>query len=370
MKNINKEKNLKIVLFTIISVLVIGVGYAAINNINLISNGNLSVLPSQSNFNVKFKTASLNSLYGTASITNDTTATIEITDGLNLEGDSVTATYTIKNESNGIGAKVGIYTSISYSEYFSVVAEIDDTELQAGDTTTAKIIVSMIKTPVDIDVSTTIVATLTAEPIDNVSATSSASTSKTINGDYTEVNYLKSTGVQYIDTGVSYPFTIDIQTKFDSYSGPASAIFGSQNSSDPYRSTFIRLANDYNVWYNCLGGPSTKTKIGAVDYTTIHNYVFSCSTTYKSISRDGVNLYSGSMSSVLNNYTIYLFATNSGGNPDHFMIGKIYYAKFYVNNVLVRDFIPVLDSNGKPCFFDKVEKKFYYSHGSSEILYG
>ena len=44
----------------------------------------------------------------------------------------------------------------------------------------------------------------------------------------------------------------------------------------------------------------------------------------------------------------------------------IYYFKIYDNDVLVRDFIPVLDSNKKPALYDKVEGKFYYNQGTEE----
>ncbi len=46
------------------------------------------------------------------------------------------------------------------------------------------------------------------------------------------------------------------------------------------------------------------------------------------------------------------------------------YFKIYSNNKLVRDFIPVLDEDNKPCLYDKVEKKYYYNQGTGEFLYG
>ena len=42
----------------------------------------------------------------------------------------------------------------------------------------------------------------------------------------------------------------------------------------------------------------------------------------------------------------------------------------YDNDVLVRDFIPVLDSNGTPCMLDKVEGKFYYNQGTGQFIAG
>ena len=50
--------------------------------------------------------------------------------------------------------------------------------------------------------------------------------------------------------------------------------------------------------------------------------------------------------------------------------GKFYYFQIYDNNVLVRDFVPVLDANGTPCMLDKVENKFYYNAGTEQFIAG
>ena len=50
---------------------------------------------------------------------------------------------------------------------------------------------------------------------------------------------------------------------------------------------------------------------------------------------------------------------------------KFYSIKIYdkETQILVRDFIPVLDKEGTPCLYDKVEKKFYYNQGTGEFEY-
>ena len=40
------------------------------------------------------------------------------------------------------------------------------------------------------------------------------------------------------------------------------------------------------------------------------------------------------------------------------------------NGVKIRDFVPVLDMNGTPCMFDKVEQKFYYNQGTGDFIAG
>ena len=51
------------------------------------------------------------------------------------------------------------------------------------------------------------------------------------------------------------------------------------------------------------------------------------------------------------------------------MYGRIYYVKMYSDaecNTMIRDYIPVLDSNNKPALYDKIEGKFYYNQGTGE----
>lgn len=48
---------------------------------------------------------------------------------------------------------------------------------------------------------------------------------------------------------------------------------------------------------------------------------------------------------------------------------KFYYVRFYENSKLTRDFVPALDTNGKPAMFDKVSKTFFYNLGAGEFGY-
>ena len=165
------KKKLQIVLFVMIAVITLGVGYAAISAVNLIVNGNATASANQNNFSVVFKSASITTGTGIASINNqDATIAYFDVSGLAAQGDMAVATYTIKNESNGVGASVGLKVENSNSEYFQVTERVEDNKLQAGDTTTATVTVQMIKTPIEENVTTTITGTLTASPLENANA--------------------------------------------------------------------------------------------------------------------------------------------------------------------------------------------------------
>ena len=54
MININNKKQLKILIFTLIAIVTLGIGYAGITAINLVINGDVTASVNDQNFKVKF----------------------------------------------------------------------------------------------------------------------------------------------------------------------------------------------------------------------------------------------------------------------------------------------------------------------------
>ena len=183
MQNSQNKKTLQIVLFVVIAIVTLGIGYASITAINLIINGNATANVNQNNFKVHFTQAQAitgtTGAGGTSSIDtqDDTKAMFDVT-GLTKVGDYAEAVYTVRNDSNGIGAEISLNLSNTNNEYFKVTETILDNKLQAGEETTAKVKVEMIKTPITDSVSTSITASLTASPLEDAEATGGSPASK------------------------------------------------------------------------------------------------------------------------------------------------------------------------------------------------
>lgn len=100
-----------------------GVGYASISNINLLVSGNGNISANQTNFKVRFLSENgvtptiEGSPDNTVSVDGDTAASLNVTTLTGAE-QSVTATYKVKNESNGIGASIGLQLTNSNADYF------------------------------------------------------------------------------------------------------------------------------------------------------------------------------------------------------------------------------------------------------------
>lgn len=65
-------------------------------------------------------------------------------------------------------------------------------------------------------------------------------------------------------------------------------------------------------------------------------------------------------------HKIYLFGRNYNGTLEKPWNGLIYRAKISEGTEIIRDFIPCLDTDGKPCMYDLIEGKPYYNKGTGE----
>ena len=186
MYNLRNKKNIQIFLLVLIAVLTLGIGYASITAVNIIINGNGTVTVTQENFKVSFTEANITTGSGTASIDEDD-ATIAYFDvsGLSKVGDKAVATYTVKNESNGIGAYIQITLTSTNQEYFRVSEKIFDNQLQAGDETTVTMTVEMIKTPINSTVTTSIIGKLKSYPYDNSTMNQDKPNEEVLKSEYT-----------------------------------------------------------------------------------------------------------------------------------------------------------------------------------------
>ena len=182
---------------------------------------------------------------------------------------------------------------------------------------------------------------------------------------YIEVEYLESAGTQYIDTEVRgiNGLKIDVNYYIRDFNANRNYVFGSASESgnriqwSHTNSSFAGYGNEYN---NALA----TTNNSNMNHIILDKGAFYLNDT-KIYDKSNVNYnFSADM------YSIYLFACNLNGRADNFSSIRIYSAKIYEGNTLLRDYVPMLDKNNLPCLFDKVEKKCYYNQGTGEFLYG
>lgn len=167
--------------------------------------------------------------------------------------------------------------------------------------------------------------------------------------EYQEVEYLESTGTQYIDTNYTPNQNTKAYTKFNS-DILNSGLYSSSNKFTAYintngnwrfGSTTVRITSSIGVLYT-----SVQDKTGVIiNGTDVYNY--------------------GTVTDFTSTATLRLMFNSTGFK------GKIYEFKLYDNDILVRNFIPCYRKiDNVPGMYDVVNGVFYTNAGTGEFNVG
>lgn len=190
---------------------------------------------------------------------------------------------------------------------------------------------------------------------------------------YKRVEYIESTGTQYIDTGFVYgPNNYqNIRMVADSTVGTAEngwAVSG--------------IGAGVNFYYGCGRGGVIYYGCGGADSGTGTSYTYnraiwdldSKSARYKVTEKDsGIRLVNTSISvgAPTGDGSLFLFAYRQAGSSTAMChIETLYDCKIYEDGILVRDFIPCINQNGEAGLFDLANNQFYSNAGSGAFVTG
>ena len=126
------------------------------------------------------------------------------------------------------------------------------------------------------------------------------------------------------------------------------------------------------AWKQSGTGSDGSTSISVLPTDIIETWLNFENNNISKISINGEVKKTESISTVTstNDKSYYIFASNFGspyGNADGV---RVYKAQITLNDQLVLDYVPAIDSTGRPCLFDKVSKTCFYNQGTVEFLYG
>jgi len=184
---------------------------------------------------------------------------------------------------------------------------------------------------------------------------------------YTPIEYLESTGTQWIDTGYIPTIKTAIETDYQYIYNPnvnPDSQFGAGNDADSSRFRFS--GNPKTGTMGCSLG----SYIPLPDISSLDRHILKINAVNQTCSVDDYTIQQTRDTFIgCGTRTFFLFNLNNGTNIyKHY--ARVFYLKIWDNDVLVRDFIPVLDKNGTPCMYDKVEKKYYYNAGTGQFIAG
>ena len=175
--------------------------------------------------------------------------------------------------------------------------------------------------------------------------------------------YLESTSTQYIDTNIRTQAGLRVEIDMSlTQLSPASIICGNHYS--PLACSVYINSN------NCFGSvinSHVQASSMPVEANKYYHLVFDIGENSQSLSVNGETIISTSYSITTNASNFYLFKRNSSSANGSYM--RMYSCKIYLNNVLIRDYIP-LDNNNVPCLFDKINNLYYLNKGTGAFLFG
>ena len=189
---------------------------------------------------------------------------------------------------------------------------------------------------------------------------------------YKRLEYIQSSGTQYIDTGLSAPTGMRVQceVEFTSLRSGLNLLFGSHDAADPYYRYYL-AASSNGYWEIGAYGVGT---FGSV--TTGRKYNIDVCTISGSLSAkiDGTAYAIGNIapSTKRSDLNVYLFALNYAGGLLWSSM-KLYSAKIYLDaagSSPARDFIPCKNASGVVGLWDDVNGKFYANAGTGVFTAG
>lgn len=173
-----------------------------------------------------------------------------------------------------------------------------------------------------------------------------------------ELLYLESTKTQWIDTGVVLTSTMDYE-----FTGSVS---------DNTVTGWIAGAPTWIGIHKKAGTVAITQASTGNTYNAVEvNEVFKIGLFGNKAYFNGIETSTLKRNDTHQNYTLFLFAyhhTNDTGSINSAC--RMYSFRIWDGGDLVRDFIPVLDWNDRPCMYDSVTNELFYNLGKQEFLYG
>lgn len=176
-----------------------------------------------------------------------------------------------------------------------------------------------------------------------------------------EIEYLRSTGTQWIDTGINGGNLVTVEIKAIFAYADDSKLFGYRINYASARN--IILASGDGKYYLDYGNGSQFNSGVGVD-SNIHTFKLDKNNAY--IDEKLTNVYPAQ---TFTGGSMYLFACNQNGNVNGATRATVYYTKISKNGILVRDFIPVrVGTTGY--MYDKVSGELFGNSGTGNFVLG
>ena len=182
---------------------------------------------------------------------------------------------------------------------------------------------------------------------------------------FQEVEYIESSGTQYIDTDVNVNNNLRVVSRFNVTQNADNCIFGGRLSTNDSQFCFLKLpSNPYE--FRTDYGNTTGYKFGG-NVNTWYKIDKDKNITYL----DDQVIHTDNVQTFNTNIPLYIFARNTNGTINAYAYLQIAYLQIYDNGTLVRDFIPCYrKSDNEIGLYDLVNGVFYTNAGTGTFTKG
>ena len=180
-----------------------------------------------------------------------------------------------------------------------------------------------------------------------------------------EIEYLESTGTQWIDTGIRITPSCKIELSVIGTNDSDTVIFGANNGS-AYNLGAVELGYQNTAMTPLYPTSNSSSTYLVYPYTVGTKYDISY--TFSSCTINGNTQTFSAYQSYVANRTLYIYATNRGSAIGQ-CSAKLYYFKIYNGTTLVFDAIPVRVGQ-VGYLYDKVTGNFFSNSGSGSFTLG
>ena len=175
---------------------------------------------------------------------------------------------------------------------------------------------------------------------------------------YAQLAYIKSSGAQYIDTGVAAAKDLKVEAIMDVDESSAWIMILGDYTSSKY----------FSWWAN---GNLAHAYFGSKDGTLTfsagkHTYIADGPNNKWGIDGTSITLEPASSDFSGTGGTLYLFSVHNGGSYTS-ASAKLYSCKIYKNGTLIRDFVPCRNASGTLGLYDLTNNRFYENAGSGDF---
>lgn len=183
---------------------------------------------------------------------------------------------------------------------------------------------------------------------------------------YSRLEYIESTGTQYIDTGIKPTSNVDVMVDFrlTATSSEWVCVFGGRDASA--NNNTLALWHDNSVFRFYRGLNNTQNSFAAT-VAALTKHCFVCEKNVAYIDGTSTSVTDATFTGTNN---IYLFSMNTAGTAGSFSKCLLYSCRIYDNGTLVRNFVPCKDPSGVIGLYDAVNDVFYRNAGTGTIIAG